>query len=97
VNLVIVPLALEELQAAAAFYSESATVELGQAFLAEFERVVTSVLENPRLGAIFRGSRRRALLRRFPYSVIYQVAGEELRVVAVAHQHRRPAYWAGRR
>jgi len=66
VKLVIVPLALAELHDAAAFYMEKANVELGLAFVAEFERTTNLVLENPMLGAIFRGGRRRYLLRRFP-------------------------------
>ncbi len=94
---VIVPAALAELQDAAAFYAASADVELGLAFLAEFERGVGAIMINPKVGAIFRGTRRRYLLRRFPYSIIYQVSAEELRVIAVAHQRRRPGYWAGRR
>lgn len=96
-KLVIVPLALAELHDAAAFYMARANVELGLAFVAEFERTANLVLENPKLGAIYRGTRRRYLLRRFPYSIIYQVTADELRVVAVAHQRRRPAYWSNRK
>jgi len=97
VKRVIVPAALAELHDAAAFYTASANVELGVAFLAEFEHGVNAILANPRVGPTFRGTRRRYLLRRFPYSIIYQVTADELRVVAVAHQRRRPGYWAGRR
>ncbi len=96
-KLVVVPPALGELHDAAAFYSESANIELGLAFVAEFERTVNVILANPTLGLIFRGNRRRYLLRRFPYSVIYQVTSNELRVIAVAHHRRRPGYWAGRK
>ena len=95
-KLVILPLALAELHDAAAFYAEKANVELGLAFVAEFERATNLVLENPMLGAIFRGARRRHLLRRFPYSIIYQVTAAELRIVAVAHHRRRPSYWGNR-
>lgn len=94
---VIVPAALAELHDAAAFYAASANVELGLAFLAEFERGVSAIMVNPKVGAMFRGTRRRYLLRRFPYSIIYQVSDEELRVIAVAHQRRRPGYWVGRK
>ncbi len=96
-KLVIVPPALGELHDAAAFYTESANIELGLAFVAEFERTANVILANPTLGLIFRGNRRRYLLRRFPYSVIYQVTSNELRVIAVAHHRRRPGYWAGRK
>jgi hypothetical protein len=39
--------------------------------------------------------RAKAILN-FPYSLMYVVEPEELFVVAVAHQSRRPAYWADR-
>ena len=95
-KLVILPSALAELQDAVDFYTDRANRELGLAFVAEFERAANMVLENPTRGALFRGTRRRFLLRRFPYSIIYQVATDELRVIAVAHHRRRPAYWASR-
>jgi plasmid stabilization system protein ParE len=96
VKLVIVPLALAELHDAAAFYTARANAELGFAFVAEFERTARLVLESPKLGAIFFGTRRRYLFRRFPYSIIYQITTDELRIVAVAHQRRRPGYWSKR-
>ncbi|MBL8391295.1 MAG: type II toxin-antitoxin system RelE/ParE family toxin [Candidatus Accumulibacter sp.] len=95
-KLVVAPLALAELHDAAAFYTLKANVELGLAFVAEFERTASVVFANPLLGAVFRGTRRRYPLRRFPYSIIYQVTTAELRVLAVAHQRRRPGYWAHR-
>lgn len=96
-KLVVAPLALAELHDAAAFYALKANVELGLAFVAEFERTANVVVANPLLGAVFRGDRRRYLLRRFPYSIIYQVTAEELRILAVAHHRRRPGYWAHRK
>jgi toxin ParE1/3/4 len=96
VKLVIVPLALAELQDAAAFYTARANVALGLAFVAEFERAANHALENPLLGAVFRGNQRRYLFRRFPYSIIYQITNDELRIIAVAHHRRRPGYSANR-
>jgi len=88
VNLVILPAALAELGDAAAFYAASANAELGLAFV---------ILANPKIGAVFRSSRRRYLLRRFPYSVIYQLSENDIRIIAVAHQRRRPNYWVRRK
>jgi toxin ParE1/3/4 len=96
VKLVVVPLALAELQDASAFYALKANAELGLAFVAEFERTANFVLANPLLGAVFRGARRRCFFRRFPYSIIYQVTKDEVRVVAIAHHRRRPGHWAPR-
>jgi hypothetical protein len=39
---------------------------------------------------------RRALLERFPYSVIFLERGEHVHVIAVAHHKRRPGYWSHR-
>lgn len=96
-RLVIVPDALAELQDAAAFYSTQVNVDFARAFVDEFERVVNLIFSSPQLGATFRGNRRRYFLRKFPYSVIYQVAQDELRVLALAHQRRRPSYWTKRK
>ena len=92
-KLVIAPLALTELNDAATFYTLKANAGLGLAFVAEFERTANLILSNPLLGAVFRGNRRRYILRHFPYSIIYQVTTEELRILAVAHHSRRPGYW----
>ena len=96
-KLVVTPPALAELHDAAAFYTLKANVELGLAFVAEFERTANLVLDNPLLGAVFRSTRRRYILRRFPYSIIYQVTTEELRILAVVHHRRRPGYWTQRK
>ena len=96
-KLVIVPRALDELYNAAAFYAATSNAELGLAFVAEFDRAASRILANPHVGAVFRGGWRRFVLPRFPYNVFYQITSDEIRIVAVAHQRRRPAYWAGRR
>lgn len=93
----IVPLALAELREAAAFYSDRAGAELGLAFVAEFERVAKIIQENPLAGTAIRVNRLTYPFRRFPYSVMYYLAqNTELRIIAVAHQRRRPNYWAKR-
>ena len=79
------------------FIPRARTPSFGSRFLVEFERATTDLLSNSELGAVFRQSGRRYVLRRFPYSVFYQVAGDEIRGIAVAHQRRRPLNWAGRK
>jgi plasmid stabilization system protein ParE len=41
------------------------------------------------------GNRKR-VLHRFPYSVIYEVQGSTVTVVAVAHHRRKPGYWVSK-
>ena len=96
-KLVILPEAQEELRQAAEFYIEQANVELGEAFLTEFERSALALLVSPHIGVIWRSGTRRFSLHRFPYNVIYQIKPDLLRVIAVAHQSRRPGYWVGRK
>jgi plasmid stabilization system protein ParE len=86
-----------ELMDGALFYAREANAELGLAFIAEFERSLGVLCSYPRLGPVWRGTTRRFPLRRFPYTIIYQTKPEEVRVIALAHQSRRPGYWRGRK
>ena len=95
-KLVIVPPALAELQDAANHYASHGGLGLGHEFITEFERIVNFILANPQLGMPMRGARR-YFMRRFPCGIIYQVTADELRVIAIAHQRRRPGYWRGRK
>lgn len=90
------PAAADELREAAKFYADRADQALGLALIAEFERALNFLTLNPELGAVWRGTARRFPLRRFPYSIVYQIKPEELRVIALAHQRRRPSYWKNR-
>lgn len=85
-----------ELIEGAAQYAREGGTELGLAFISEYERVQNLRCTHPQLGVPWR-KRRKFPLRRFPYSVIYYTRGEEVRVIALAHQHRKPNYWAGRK
>ncbi|MCG2634508.1 MAG: type II toxin-antitoxin system RelE/ParE family toxin [Gammaproteobacteria bacterium] len=40
---------------------------------------------------------RRCLLSKFPYGIIYRHTDNEITVIAVAHLHRQPEYWSGKR
>jgi plasmid stabilization system protein ParE len=70
---------------------------LGGVFITEFERALTLLCDHPELGAPWRNSRRSFPLRKFPFSIIYYLRGDELRVVALAHHRRNPDYRAGRK
>ncbi|MEK6282758.1 MAG: type II toxin-antitoxin system RelE/ParE family toxin [Acidobacteriota bacterium] len=92
------PEAEEDLRDAAEFYRERAGNSLSQSLLAEFEQSVNVLLQHPGLGSPWRGGgRRRYLMKRFPYSLVYTVSREEIRILAVAHHNRRPGYWRERK
>ena len=90
------PEAESELAAAATFYKRQAGVALASAFIAEFVRVAGLLVANPGLGTPVEGELRVYPFRRFPYSLVYRVAGAKVRILVVGHQHRRPGYWRSR-
>ena len=79
-----------------AFY-ESRLPGLGADYLAEFETVMARACATPdfypRVG---HSNLRKAVLKRFPFDVIYRVEAAQIVILAIAHHRRRPAYWAGR-
>lgn len=95
-RLLIDPAALAELGDAAGCYRGKASAALGGAFVDEFERITALILANPGLGSVGRNGVRQYPFRSFPYLLVYQIAGNELRVIPVSHQRRKPGYWARR-
>jgi hypothetical protein len=72
---------------------ESHVAGLGASFVlavdAAVERVRCSPLAFPKVDDEFR----QALLRQFPYSLVFHVANEEIVVVSCFHHRRRPGNW----
>ena len=60
------------------------------------DRIVRLVRTHPLLATQIESEIRRFLFARFPYSLIYGIDHETIVVIAVAHQHREPRYWADR-
>jgi len=85
----------EEMTEAAKFYEEQAH-GLGAEFLDDVQNAIDRLRANPMLGQIVLGELRRSLLSRFPYSLIYSIEPDNILIVAVAHQRRRPNYWRER-
>lgn len=85
-----------EFDEATDFYGMERT-SLGLAFVGAVEQAVEYVCEFPDSCPVIRGRVRKVRVRRFPYSVMYSVVDRQIRVLAVAHDRRRPYYWSGRR
>ncbi len=66
---------------------------LQQRFLLELQSTVRRIQAQPDIYTELRPGIRRGLLRRFPFSVIYEISSDAILVLAVAHQHRKPFYW----
>jgi len=84
-----------EMNEAARYYEERA-LGLGMSFLDAIEEAVDQVLANPEAYQLVGDDVRHKILRRFPYSVLYVIEPDRIRVMAVAHQKRRPGYWCYR-
>ena len=88
-------LADREVDDAVRWYEEQAE-GLSRDFLDELDRVVRLVRIYPLMATQIEPDIRRFLFSRFPYSLIYGLDQETIVVIAVAHQHREPRYWADR-
>ena len=75
---------------------EAESARLGVEFLDDVQRVVDELREFPKLGLSIAGGFRRALLRRFPFLLIYADQPDFILIIAVAHQRREPDYWRER-
>jgi len=80
----------------AARYYETRSSGLGLSFLAEVERCVSQITENPETCQLVGEGVRRKLFQRFPYSLLYADEPDRIRILAVAHHKRHPGYWQSR-
>ena len=89
------PLARDEVEEAQAWYEER-SVLAAAGFLHELSRALRRIGDAPDRYPVALHGTRRILLDRFPFNIFYRTTENEVVVVAVAHQKRRPGYWAGR-
>lgn len=66
-------------------------------FLGAVDTRITSIRRHPEAYPLVDPTMRRALLRRFPYAVFYEVEPVEIVVYAVFHCARDPRAWKRRR
>ena len=88
-----------EMTAASRWY-EGQRVGLGEEFMAAIDAALRLIESNPAVGSRPPGVKdedvRRVLVRRFPYDVVYMELPDRIQVLAIAHERRRPGYWADR-
>lgn len=89
------PEAQTEYDAALAWY-HARSLRAADGFEAEVEGMPGLIGANPDSFPAYDDEHRFAVLRRYPYSVIYQVRPDRVYVVAVAHSSRAAGYWSGR-
>jgi plasmid stabilization system protein ParE len=69
---------------------------LGAEFLRSLDAVLAHVQRDPAHYPIIFGEARRAVLRRFPYNLIYVERGDEILIAACVHGRRDPRRWQKR-
>jgi plasmid stabilization system protein ParE len=79
-------------------YYESRQAGLGAQLEDEIDAVFALILQFPEAAPQWRNrlDRRVAVLDRFPLTIPYQIIGEDIVILALAHTARRPGYWSRR-
>ena len=91
----LLPLAEEEIGEAFRWYSERSP-SAANAFRSEVFAAIDRLAEDPTMWPADDEGVRYYILRSFPYTMHYEIAGTSVTVLAVAHQRRRPGYWQDR-
>ena len=91
----LAPAARQELLEARSFYA-AVTPALGERFARVIEQALRRIGSSPTLWPRVSTRLRRHVVSEFPYAILDRIEGEQVLVVAIAHQRRRFGYWQGR-
>jgi toxin ParE1/3/4 len=61
-----------------------------------FEVELKSILSNPHQFQIIHKTIRRAILKKFPYSIFYRIIDDKVIILSVIHHKRNPKVWKKR-
>ena len=69
---------------------------LGKRFLGRLEETFARIADNPTIYAVVYKNARRAIVRRFPYSVYFRIEESGVKIEAVIHNKRHSRTWKSR-
>ena len=95
-RIIVLPEAADEFEDAADYYDQLQP-GLGQRYRDEVDRHIRWIAAHPVLPRVRPGGYRRVNLKAFPYYLAYVLRQQAVWVLAIAHGHRKPEYWIGRR
>jgi plasmid stabilization system protein ParE len=95
VNIGFHPAAAEELAQAIDWY-ENERKGLGRRFSATIDETITRIVRYPTFNSQISTGVYRALVKKFPYGIIYTLGGEDLSIFSIAHHHGKPLYLIAR-
>ena len=84
-----------ELAEARQWYSHQ-RADLDIEFMERIDDALSRIIRNPPSYPIVYRTLRRAVVRRFPFAVFYDVTADEIHVIAVFHSRRDPEIWKSR-
>jgi plasmid stabilization system protein ParE len=96
-QVIIEPAAHAELREALVWYLEVAGIRHAEAFEQVIDAKLTLLIQHPHMGTQAGNNIYALPLLMFPYTIYYRVEPDTIRVLAVAHQRRKPGYWQRRR
>jgi plasmid stabilization system protein ParE len=94
-ELALAPEAERDIAEAYAWY-EDRRVGLGEEFLSRLEARIQAILRAPEAHPTLIGTFRRALVRRFPYAIFYEVVADVVTIYCVVHTSSDPEKWRQR-
>lgn len=95
-RLSIHPEAEHDLTEAATFYEREGSPAVAARFIKEFRRIGQLLQANPGLGSPRGDGKRGIAMNLFPYTVICRPLTDEVRILVVKHDRRRPGFGSRR-
>ena len=77
-------------------YYDELAFGLGKSFVMEVEKCLHIIKTNPSAYPIIKENIRKAVVIKFSYSILYRFEKENVYILAIMHQKRKPNYWINR-
>src|ERR1051325_1518734 len=84
-----------ELREARRWYLERSPLT-AMAFAQSVDNAISAIIRAPSAPPLAEHGTRKLVLQRFPFNIFYRETEEEIVIIAVSHQKRRPGYWSRR-
>ncbi len=84
-----------ELHKALKWYSQL-KLGLDTGFMRCIDEAISRIRRNPKMFPVAFKNARRAMLKRFPYIIYYEIGEKEIMILAVFHAKRDPKHWQRR-
>jgi plasmid stabilization system protein ParE len=94
-KLVFLPEARQDIADAYSWYEEQ-SLGLGSEFIRCLDAAILSVERHPMIYPIVHEDYRRALVRRFPYAIFYEINAGQIVIYSVFHCSQDPQKWHSR-